>query len=125
MIAKQRRTDGAAGVPGGRLNPDVLKDLFTENLPIGNTVQSHAAGKCEVRRPSDVPDVSRQLEHHIFEHHLDGCGQIHFASRYSCFRLTWRATEQIIECLVRHRAAIEKTEILGVETERAVLLDID
>ena len=44
----QGRAQRAAGVAGGRLDPDVVKGAFAQQLAVGHAVQGHAAGQAEV-----------------------------------------------------------------------------
>ena len=44
MVRKQSRAQGATGIAGRRLNPDILERSVAKNFAIGDAIQSNAAG---------------------------------------------------------------------------------
>ena len=48
MPDEQRRTERAAGIACGRLNPDVLERPLAEQTPVRHAVESHATGHDQV-----------------------------------------------------------------------------
>src|SRR5262245_34168588 len=51
MPTRQRGPDSAAGVAGGRLDPDVLERTVAENLAVGDAIERDAAGQAQVLEP--------------------------------------------------------------------------
>ena len=47
---EQRRAERAAGVAGGRLDPDVLERPLAQDAAVADAVQRHAAGQAQVLR---------------------------------------------------------------------------
>ena len=48
MIGGKRRTERAAGIAGGRLNPDVFETPVAQHLAVGDAIERHAAGETQI-----------------------------------------------------------------------------
>ena len=54
---EQRRPQGAAGVAGGRLNPEAVKRPFTQQSAVGHAVEGDSARQDEIAHPGLRVDV--------------------------------------------------------------------
>ena len=79
-VADARRTgppQGAAGIAGGRLDPDVLERPFAEQSAVGDAVQGHAAGQDQVLQARPGMHVAADPQHGLLGHRLNAGRQIH------------------------------------------------
>ena len=86
MPDQQRHAERPAGVPGRRLNPDVLKRPFPQDPAVGHAVERHAAGQAEILHPGQLLCEPGGLEHDLFGHFLDGGCEVHVALLYAVVR---------------------------------------
>ena len=72
----KRRTEGRAGVAGGRLDPDPLEGPFGSQSRIRDAIQRHAAGHAEVGIAGPGEEPVPQFEEHFLEATLHGRGKV-------------------------------------------------
>ena len=117
---QQRCAERAAGIAGGRLNPDVLERPFTQQAPVRHAVERHAAGHDQVGCVGQAVEMPRRAEHRVFAHHLNGRGEVHFLRGDERLGLTRRTAEQLMEPGRRHRQPLAIVEVRHVHPDRSV-----
>ena len=65
VIGAQRRTQRAAGVASGWLNPHALELAVAQDLAVGHAVQCHAAGETKVLCAGFRCQRARKAQHHF------------------------------------------------------------
>ena len=126
MPNRKSCADRAAGVTGGRLDPDVLEGAVAQNLAVGNAIERDAAGKTEIIETVLARERTSQPEHDLFGDllnrgcnvHVERCEQI-------LIRVAHRCAEQIGKFLVGHGETSAIVEIGEIEPERPVVLEVD
>src|SRR5664279_1984203 len=112
MPHEQSSPERSAGIASRGLNPDVLEGTFARQAPVGDAVQSDAAGKHEVALVCPPLRFARHLQDDLFGYDLDARGGIHMPLFEGRFRLARRAPEQPMKTLARHRQPLTIIEIL-------------
>ena len=107
------------------LDPDPLERPLSEQSPVADTVQRHAACEAKVLGAGLPMGRARHPEHNLFAHDLNGTGQVHFPLGERRLRDARWPAEQAVEGAVRHRETGEVVEVLLVEGERAVLTQVE
>ena len=109
---EQRRAERAAGVAGGRLDPDVLERPLAQDAAVADAVERDAAGQARgSSRPVSLVHVARHAQHDLFGHLLDRRGEVHLALRErrlglrAAARRTARRTSPLV--IVRPVAVVE------------------
>jgi hypothetical protein len=97
IIGRQSRADGAAGVSGRRLHPDIPERLLAQNFAVGDAVERDAAGQAKIFRSALARKAARQPQHDLFSHLLHGGGEIHVTLLQSFRRIARLAAEQRVE----------------------------
>ena len=125
MIHGERGTKSAAGISGGRLNPDAIEPTVAKDFAVGNTVQCDATRETEIAGTAFGRGETRHATHHFFGDHLDRCGEIHVSLHQPFVGRPRRTTEERVKALARHRESGAVVEVGQVETERSVVLQVD
>ena len=123
--APQCGTKRSSGIAGRRLDPDVLKKLFTEKAAIGDTIKGDSTGQTKILRPGRAADMTRHLEDNIFGHRLYARRHIHVALSQLFVRLPRRAAEKRVKAGIGHGQALAIIKIPLVQPERTIVLDLD
>jgi hypothetical protein len=117
-------TERPAGIARRRLDPDVLEYLLFQDLAVGDAIQGHAARQAKVVGVDLLSGEADDLFHDLFQHDLDGRGQIHVDLAQFGLGLAARGVEKLGEFPAGHGQSGMKIEVLQVQAERAVFLDI-
>src|SRR5262245_32236875 len=123
MPDRKSNPDGASRVTRRGLDPDVVKHPFTQEQAVRHTVERHPPGQAELFHPGLAPNITRHLQHYFFRNLLDAPGEVHFPLRKPRFRLSWRASEKLIESPVRHPQTLAVTKVRLVHSEASVFAD--
>ena len=126
MPDQQGGAERAAGIAGGRLNPDVLERPFAKQAPIRHAVERHAAGHDQVAvrrsgRGGAAPRRSITSSHTTW---TEAARSISFAVMMP-LGLPRRAAEQIVKPWRGHRQPLAIVEVRHVQPERSVVHDPD
>src|SRR5688572_19196438 len=81
MPGEKRRSESAAGIPGGRLYPNIIKDPLALDTSVGHAVQRDAARKAQIPQAGFTTDVPRHAAHNFFRHDLNRTRHVHVALR--------------------------------------------
>ena len=81
IIGRERRSQGAAGVAGGRLNPDIPKRAVAQDLAVGDAIKRNAAGKAEIFHAGIGGKTAGQPQNDLLQYHLDRGGEVHVLLR--------------------------------------------
>ena len=125
MTSRQGGANRASGVARGRLYPQIVKNILTQQLAVRDAVQCDTAGQAKIALPGGLANTPGEFDYDLFRHGLDRGGEIHFTLRQHAFRRARRTAEQLGEPLVGHRQAGAVIEVRHIQVERAVLLDVD
>ena len=125
MIGCESRADRAAGVACRRLHPDVVENVLTQQLAVGDAIQRHAAGQADVPGAGFLPHRAAEPEHDFLGDGLHRGREIHVDLRQLFLGLARLDAEHIGELVVRHAQAGTIIEVGLVETEGAVFLEVD
>jgi len=117
--------EGAPGIAGGGLDPNVVEQTGSQNLTVGHAVKGDAAGQAQVLLPGHLAGVSGHFQDHLFGDHLNRTGKVHFALGQVGFRLARGTAEQVGEAVVGHGQTVEIPEVVHVQLETAVFTDFD
>ena len=79
VIGRQRRPQGAPGIPGRRLDPDVLECTLAQHLAVGHAIERDAAGHAEILHAGLRRQAPRHPKHDLLGHRLNRGGQVHLA----------------------------------------------
>ena len=122
MPGEQGGAEGATGIAGGGLNPDVVEDSLAQDAAVGDAVQGDAAGEAKIFEAGFAAGVAGDAKHDLFGHVLDGAGEVHVALGEGGFGVAGRAAEEAVEAAIGHGEADAVIEIGHVEPEGAVCL---
>ena len=126
VVGRQRGAQGAAGIAGSGLDPDVLEGAIAKHLAIRHAIQGDAAGKAEIFLTRFLSDRAGQPEHHLFGHRLDRGGQIHLALGDKLLRdVRGGPPKSSSKRLIGHGETGAIIEIALIQAEGAVFLQID
>jgi len=114
---RQRRAQGSAGVPGGRLNPHPLKDPFPLDQPVGHAVERDTAGETQIALAGDGSRMPGQSQHDLLGDHLNGAGHVHVTLLDGRFRLARRAAKQLIKFGIRHPQAAKELKVFKIQAQ--------
>src|SRR5439155_1560478 len=121
----ERGSERTAGVPGRRLNPNILDRPVVQDLAVGDAVQRDTAGEAKPAHAGFRDKAADQAQDHLLGNRLDRCSEIHMPLFQTCLRRTRRSSEEITERAVCHPQPDAVIEILLVEVKRSVCLEID
>ena len=93
----QRDAERAAGVAGGRLNPELVDDLLAQDPSVADAVERDAAGEAQVAEAGLLSRVPRHLDHRFFGDVLNRARQVHLALRQLGFRPPGGTIEEPLE----------------------------
>src|SRR5579863_7222738 len=125
MICRKRHTRGAAGIPRGRLNPDLPETSVAQYFAIGDAVERDTARHAQMAHAGTVRRAPRQPQNRLFSDRLNGRGDVHMELRELAFTAAHRLPEQVRKALVGHAAAGAIVEEGNVQAEAAIRLEID
>src|SRR5258705_9232947 len=114
MPDRKSDTERAAGVSSCRLNPNIFEWGLTQNPSIGNAVERYSPGHTKTFYSSLLINEACHFKHHFLCDCLNTTRQIHFALRYCCFGLAWRALEHPVEELVGHTQTLRIIKVVLV-----------
>src|SRR5262249_62018484 len=77
MVPDECGTQRAACIAGSGLYVRVLEAAIAQHLAVRNAVERNASGKTQVPNPGFGSERSRQTQHDLVGHRLDGRGQVH------------------------------------------------
>src|SRR5687767_1405812 len=106
MPYEQRGAQGAAGVAGRRLHPDVFERTLAKEAAIGHAVECDSSGHDEIAAAGRLMRGPRHPEDALLGDALDAGGQIHMPLLECGLRLPRRTTEQLVEVPARHCQAL-------------------
>ncbi len=121
----QRRTQRAAGIAGGRLDPDVVELPVAQHLAVGHAVQRDTAGETKIAHAGFGANRTGQLQHDLLRCRLDRGGQIHMVLGQRFAGRPRRTAEQFVELRAGHGQAGAVIEVGLVEPEGAIRLQVD
>jgi hypothetical protein len=81
MPSGERRTNRAARIARGGLNPDVAEGALTQQPPIGYAIERNTACKAEIVCIKLAASRARQARDHVLGDFLNGGREIHLALR--------------------------------------------
>src|SRR5262249_53641425 len=125
MVDRKRGAERAAGIAGGRLDPNIAKAAFAQHLAVGDAIERDAAGKTQVLQAGLGRETPGKPQDRILQDYLYGCGDVHVLLLEPALGIARRPVEQRVEALVGHGEAGAIVEILEIEPKRAVGLEID
>ncbi len=79
VVDEKRDADGASGIPGRRLNPDLLERTFAEQTAVPDAVERDSTRQAQIFRARFLVHVASHSQHDLFGDLLNGCGQVHFS----------------------------------------------
>ena len=124
-VRRQRRAQRSSRIPRRGLNPQFLKEALAQNPPVRHAVQRDAAGHAQARQAGEFTSVTRQLQHDLLRHHLDGPRHIRVTRFDRRLRRARRTAEECVELLIRHHEAPQEREVIHVQPERPIRLHVD
>src|SRR6266478_813023 len=77
MIGSERSAERAAGVPGRRLNPKRIDNPIAQDLSVGNTIESDAAGQAQLALPCFCSQAANHPHNRLLGHRLDRGSEVH------------------------------------------------
>ena len=116
----QSRAQSAAGVPRRGLNPNLLERPLAQQPAIGHAIQRHTPGQAQTVAPGRLARASRQSQHGLLGHQLNGPRRIQVPLLDRAFRLARRTAKKLVETPVSHLETRQKIEIGKIQPERAV-----
>ena len=117
--------ESAAGVTGGRLDPNLVEHTGALQFAVGHAVERDATGEAEPGFASHLTGLLGQAQHRLADDLLHRGGDVHVPLFERRLGRTRRPAEQLLEAVIRHFVALEKIEVIHVQPERAVRLQID
>ena len=118
-------TESAAGVTGGRLDPNLVEHTCALKFAVCHTVERDATGEAKPVFAGHLAGLFGQAQHHLADDLLHRGGDVHVPLLERRLGIARRPAQQLLEPAVGHFAALEKTEVIHVQPERAVRLQID
>ena len=115
----------AAGVPGGWLNPNLVEHTGALQFAVGHAVERDATGEAEPVFAGHLAGLYGQAQHRLADDLLHRGGDVHVPLLERRLGIARRTAQQLIEPAVCHFAALEKTEAIHVQPERAVRLQVN
>src|SRR3954466_16143987 len=73
----ERGPNCTTGISRSRLNPDTIKNLFSQNQAVGDAVERDPTGHTKIWRASHFTDTTRQPQHDLVRNSLDRTSDIH------------------------------------------------
>lgn len=101
-LVRDTPADGAARVPGGRLDPQPFVRCLPQDAPVAHAVQCDTAGEAKVVSAGLAVQSASQPQHHFLRDVLNGPRQVHLASREGRFRFPRGPPEDGVEHIVGH-----------------------
>ena len=117
MPDEEGRSQSATCVPRCRLDPDVFKGTFAQDLAVTDTVEGDATGQHQIVQARLSVQVSCHSQHDLFANDLNRGGEVHLSLRDLRFGGSWGATEQPMEFGRCHRQPLAVIEVAHVHTK--------
>src|SRR5437867_2050057 len=117
---KGSRAQGAAGIAGGGLNPDVFERTFAKKAAIGDAIEGDSAGEDEVFHFRLPMHFASHAQYDFFGDLLNAGSEVHVALLEHGFRRAGWAAEQIVKSAIGHGQALAIIEVIHVHPEAAV-----